>query len=59
MQFARDSRDLKQPSLAAAGTCRSYLLMLDPSSILMPLLSVTVARSDPARSIKESLPTLT
>jgi hypothetical protein len=43
MQFPRASRDL---------------LMLAPSIILKPLLPVFAALSDPARSIKDSLPTL-
>jgi hypothetical protein len=41
MQFAKASKDL---------------LILAPSLSLMPLFSVTVPLSEPARSIKESFP---
>jgi hypothetical protein len=37
---------------------RSDLLMLAPSIILKPVLPVTEARSEPARSINESFPIL-
>ncbi len=39
-------------------SARRDLLMLAPSIILIPLLFVLEALSDPARSIRESLPVL-